>query len=80
MNGAPHSPSKTNSVVYFYLYYYFYTRGVEVYARLLERMELICRLATTPTPALKQERERKSEDEEQRGEQDLGGAERSERE
>lgn len=37
---------------------YFYTQRVKVCALLLERKELICRLATPPTPASKQERER----------------------
>lgn len=44
------------------------------YILLLERMELICRLATPPTPASKQERESESEseDEEQRVDEDFG--------
>lgn len=37
---------------------YFYTQRVKVCALPLERKELICRLATPPTPAPKRERER----------------------
>ena len=65
-------PSKT--VFFFFLFFsvYFYTQRVEVCALLLERKELICRLATPPTPASKREPERgcgvvKRRDEEEKG-------------
>lgn len=37
---------------------YFYTQRIKFCAPLLERKELICRLATPPTPASKREREK----------------------
>lgn len=66
--------SLRDSFISFYFFIYFYTQRLEVCTLLLERKELICCLATPPTPALKREREneRMRRKEESWAEKDLG--------